>query len=241
MNVTWRAALIAGACGIGVVLGGCATRQSVDTTRLPDGSINLKCQGPLSSCLAKADSICRGASYEVLRARDQRDHYGSDAGSSRVEVRSSEATVRCASAEHPLGPNDGRADPATAAGSFRLKRPDADANGAATAARACVPGTTQACIGPGKCEGGQSCLPDGSAYGPCDCGTLGPPVTAPSTGAAPSAGTQTGAAPGAGTQTEAGAERPPSSTGPTPGAAPAPQVPGAAPPASPLVPHKLVK
>lgn len=218
MSLKWRAALIAGACSLGVVLGGCASKQNVDTTRLPDGTLNIKCQGPLSSCLAKADAICRGLSYEVLRARDQRDRYGSDAGTSRVEVRSSEATVRCATAEHPLGPNDGRSDPTV--GTLRLKRPDTDVESNAAGARACVPGSTQACIGPGKCEGGQSCLPDGSAYGPCDCGTLGPPVTAP--GPAPSAGA-------------------PSSTERAPGAAPAPEVPGAAPPPSPLTPRKLVK
>ncbi len=32
---------------------------------------------------------------------------------------------------------------------------------------------TRACLGPGACEGAQACLPDGSALGPCDCGTGG--------------------------------------------------------------------
>jgi hypothetical protein len=35
----------------------------------------------------------------------------------------------------------------------------------------CDPGQTQACVGPGACQGGQRCLNDGSAWGPCDCGT----------------------------------------------------------------------
>jgi len=34
----------------------------------------------------------------------------------------------------------------------------------------CTPGETQACVGPGSCEGGQYCLTDGSGWGPCDCG-----------------------------------------------------------------------
>jgi hypothetical protein len=34
----------------------------------------------------------------------------------------------------------------------------------------CTPGDTRACIGPGACDGGQLCLPDGS-WGACDCGT----------------------------------------------------------------------
>ncbi|GMV19617.1 MAG: hypothetical protein AMXMBFR56_78410 [Polyangiaceae bacterium] len=36
--------------------------------------------------------------------------------------------------------------------------------------RACTPGMSQACVGPGACKGGQACKADGSAYGPCDCG-----------------------------------------------------------------------
>jgi hypothetical protein len=36
--------------------------------------------------------------------------------------------------------------------------------------QACTPGETQQCFGPGACNGGQSCLSDGSGFGPCDCG-----------------------------------------------------------------------
>lgn len=36
---------------------------------------------------------------------------------------------------------------------------------------ACVPGSTQTCVGPGACSGGQACLADGSGYAPCDCGS----------------------------------------------------------------------
>ena len=32
------------------------------------------------------------------------------------------------------------------------------------------PGATQTCVGPGACRGGQQCLADGTAFGPCDCG-----------------------------------------------------------------------
>jgi hypothetical protein len=34
----------------------------------------------------------------------------------------------------------------------------------------CTPGSTQACVGPGGCKGGQACVADGSGYSPCDCG-----------------------------------------------------------------------
>lgn len=45
--------------------------------------------------------------------------------------------------------------------------------GAAGSPQACVPGTTQACLGPGACEGAQACTPQGTGYGPCDCGAAG--------------------------------------------------------------------
>jgi hypothetical protein len=39
-----------------------------------------------------------------------------------------------------------------------------------TPKNACVPGTTQTCVGPGACAGGQACRPDGQGYTDCDCG-----------------------------------------------------------------------
>jgi hypothetical protein len=53
----------------------------------------------------------------------------------------------------------------------------------ATAAKpkACTPNDTRVCYGPGACQGGQYCLPDGSGYSACDCGSKGdagvPPPT----------------------------------------------------------------
>ncbi len=41
--------------------------------------------------------------------------------------------------------------------------------------RACVPGTTQECVGRGACKGGKACRSDGSAYTPCDCGDAAEP------------------------------------------------------------------
>ncbi len=82
--------------------------------------------------------------------------------------------------------------------------------------RVCVPGVTQACLGPGACAGAQACLGDGSGFGACDCGPnadgvrpsapspaaaagASPPPT-PTTGAtkpAPAAGPSTTSEPGA--------------------------------------------
>jgi hypothetical protein len=38
----------------------------------------------------------------------------------------------------------------------------------------CIPGATQACIGPGGCLSGQSCRADGEGYDPCSCGPGSP-------------------------------------------------------------------
>ena len=35
----------------------------------------------------------------------------------------------------------------------------------------CTPGETQICVGAGRCDGAQACLPNGMGYGPCECGT----------------------------------------------------------------------
>lgn len=37
----------------------------------------------------------------------------------------------------------------------------------------CVPGKSEACVGPGGCAGGQRCNAEGTALGDCDCGTVG--------------------------------------------------------------------
>ncbi len=37
----------------------------------------------------------------------------------------------------------------------------------------CTSGDTQACLGPGACEGAQICNADGTAWGACDCGSAG--------------------------------------------------------------------
>jgi len=37
-------------------------------------------------------------------------------------------------------------------------------------ARVCVPGATQACLGPGACSGAQACRDDGAGFLPCHCG-----------------------------------------------------------------------
>jgi len=45
--------------------------------------------------------------------------------------------------------------------------------GTAGSAAQCTPGSTQTCVGPGACHGGQACLATGSGWAACDCGAVG--------------------------------------------------------------------
>jgi hypothetical protein len=51
------------------------------------------------------------------------------------------------------------------------------------AATVCVPGVTQACLGPGACSGAQACLESGAGFGACDCGPSPQRAEAPGTAA----------------------------------------------------------
>jgi hypothetical protein len=42
-----------------------------------------------------------------------------------------------------------------------------------SASTGCIPGVTQACLGPGRCQGAQVCASDGKSFGVCDCGRGG--------------------------------------------------------------------
>lgn len=182
------AALLAIACGGGVA-------GTVRTQRLDASTFELECQGPLANCLVEADTLCRGAPYTVLTAQDRRDLYGPSDGPSQVEVRSSTATLRCETrgrvpdgsaspgVEKPLPPSRDAAteSPAPSGASPPAGAPPVEPPAPAPSAAAplCVPGSTQQCVGPGACSGGQACLPDGSGFGPCDCGPASGAAGAP--------------------------------------------------------------
>ncbi len=65
-------------------------------------------------------------------------------------------------------------------------------------ARVCDPGSTQTCVGPGACQGGQSCNSDGSSWNACECVDAGGAGGAPTDGGGPGGSAGTGAVAGAG-------------------------------------------
>lgn len=151
-----------------IALSGCSSSPALPP-REPDGSYHLACQGPLPECLLRAEKLCqREGGYVVASARDINELLGHDQGQSQVEVRKSEAVIFCGNADpsfsRPLV--ETRQDPVKS-----LQTDEADAHAEPPrGARACVPGATQACIGPGGCRGGQACAADGSRFEPCNCG-----------------------------------------------------------------------
>jgi hypothetical protein len=62
------------------------------------------------------------------------------------------------------------ASPPTVAAPLAPPSPTAPPSPAALP-RVCIPGATQACLGPGACQGAQACRNDATGFEPCDCGT----------------------------------------------------------------------
>ena len=135
--------------------------------RQADGGYSLACSGALSDCLRHAEHLCGDEGYTVSEARDVRRLLGHEAGQSQLLIAKSDATVYCGT-HAPRPPIELKREPATApAPIVPVTKPPAPA---------CVPGATQACIGPAGCNGGQACANDGTRYEPCNCGQ---PTTAP--------------------------------------------------------------
>ena len=156
----------------------CSRSAPVVRERLPDGSFSFKCDGPLSFCLSHVDEVCKGGPYTVEIGWEQPSTRGVD--ETRVETHRSQAIVRCLRrGENPRNRYAGPVTNPVIEGEARgAQLPPAEGPAAVAspppvakpAARSCVPGSTQACVGAAACPGGQACLPDGSGFGPCDCG-----------------------------------------------------------------------
>jgi hypothetical protein len=137
--------------------------------RQADGGYSLSCSGALSDCLHHAERLCGDEGYTVAEARDVRRMLGHEAGQSQLLIAKSNATVYCGT-HAPRPPIELKREPPPA--------PE-PAPAPAPKAAACVPGATQACIGPAGCTGGQACAADGTRYEPCNCGQAATPPTAP--------------------------------------------------------------
>jgi hypothetical protein len=147
----------------------CAAQSGVQKQQLERGVFQLDCSMPLGRCSEEADRICDGRGYDVVEGYDQRKLYGHAAGESQVEVRSSRLVISCRDARGESTAPKVAPSASLPEGQRPQPRPAAS-KPSPPKASVCTPGGTQRCVGPGACEGGQSCLPDGSGYGACDCG-----------------------------------------------------------------------
>ena len=135
----------------------------------PDGGYALYCRGPLSDCLRHAERLCKDDGYWVAEARDSKQLLGHESGQSRILIEKSDATIYCGTRSGSAPIRLVRApDPAPTASASAA--PTADATPPAKPAPSCVPGASQACVGPAGCTGGQTCAADGAHFEPCDCG-----------------------------------------------------------------------
>lgn len=169
------AALVLLTCSFGCAHASRVQKLDVDTYRItcPEAS--------LDRCLGEAaNNICDKRAYFVARGISDQNRRGrTDAPDVAL---SSEAIIRCA-------PSYGWGDQAKElmAGAATPTQPGtplsapSPARALETPAPICAPGSTQACVGAGACQGGQACKSDGSGYEPCDCGpapaTPAPPAT----------------------------------------------------------------
>lgn len=149
-----------------VLLSACGSSRG-GPVKQPDGAYALACKSPLSDCLRHAERVCKDQGYWVSEARDVRELLGHEQGQSRVLIEKSDATIYCGTR--------------AASGQIRLVRPEPEVPATApTASTApaepaapkptCVPGASQACVGPAGCSGGQVCAVDGTHFESCDCG-----------------------------------------------------------------------
>jgi hypothetical protein len=154
-----------------MLISACAHTSSSEPKKEQDGSYRIDCKASLARCLIAIEKVC-GQGYELIHAQEDRRFYGPDAYNQAIVT--SEAIARCRKPDQP------KVEAAASAPAAAPQRP---------VGQQCVPGATQACVGPGACRGGQQCLPDGTAFGPCDCGPGTPATpTTPVAGPASDAG-----------------------------------------------------
>lgn len=143
----------------------------ISANQRPDGIYHVRCRDKLQRCLDEVETLCRRYRYVVLRAFDDPEPSGVQyptpgEQTAFLQEHTSEAFIRCGQ-KQPWGEDSPmkrlRADPLG---------DQAPAAAAPTPSPVCVPGASQACVGPNGCSGGEACLADGSGFGPCDCGTV---------------------------------------------------------------------
>lgn len=183
---------------------GCAPKE-FEQRKLNDGSYEFTCQLSMDECVRRVQDTCDHQRFRILEGTSETRLR--DAPPFEKAYHTSRLHLQCTrDGAETLISVDKKEAPGAASGSKTI----------------CSAGETRACVGAAACKGGQTCLPDGSGFGACDCG----PAAAPAPGAAPAAPPSEAVTPPA--------DSPAAPVSPSPG--PAPTVPGAMPSAQPLAP-----
>jgi hypothetical protein len=179
-------------CLVSVSLLAACGAAEVQTQKLKDGSYDVTCQLSMDECIRRVQDECRLQRYRILE------------GTSETRLRDAPPFEKAyhTSRLHLVCSDDG-ASPLLSFGKAAAEPSSAPAS-------TCSPGETRTCVGAGACKGGQACLPDGKAFGPCDCGPPpGPAAMPPPPAAPPSDAPAVGAPPDAATPAPVGAPAPP--------------------------------
>lgn len=156
---------------------------SVKTNPLPGGGYVVACEKGITSCIARAEVLCGDKGYTIVGGMSTSKVVGGPNSAYRKVIYQGELSFYCGKFEPPKC--EQRGSVADESEVYQLSQAEtsepAPAPPAPVAApRACVPGSTQTCVGPGACAGGQVCAADGQGFGPCDCGReAAPPAEAP--------------------------------------------------------------
>jgi hypothetical protein len=156
-----------------LTLSACSAASAQGMREVSDGTWEIDC-GSLGRCAEQAERACRNRGYDIIGGYDRSEVYGHEAGESQVAVKRSQLVVVCRAANGDSRVSSTSAPPALPPPSARAPAP--------TGKLLCTPGTTQRCVGKGACDGGQSCLADGSGFGACECAD---PAPAPASSAPP--------------------------------------------------------
>jgi hypothetical protein len=154
----------------GLLLVACGA-SDVQSKRLKDGSWSFTCELPMDACVREVQGKCPHQRFRIIE------------GTSETRLRDVPPFEQAhhTSRLHLTCTNDG----ATVLLSLDGAKP-ADAEAPKANATSCTRGQTRECIGPGACKGGQVCLPDGTGFDACDCGSVTPsPLPAPPASLAP--------------------------------------------------------
>lgn len=144
----------------------------VGVTTLPSGGYRITCEKGIEECVSRADKICGSKGFTILRGKNASKRLGGSSSSYQEVTYLGELEIACGLVDLPA-PECAPQGNEQLVHSLGMAAPAAGPP--VGPARACVPGASVSCVGAAGCAGGQICLPDGSAYGACDCGASAKP------------------------------------------------------------------